>query len=210
MSHGCVREGATGADVSLDGATDSPESLIRGYYEAFNDRRIDEAAGRFDEGARLEHVTGRAERGPDGYRHFAERWLDAFPDALLNVDAIRQTGPQMYDVDLVATGTHTGTLSFGAWVFRPTTLPFSLSARELFQIEHGRFQFAALTFDLQELVRQLAIVDVAKLSQHLARIQQLAEQLAASKGTPARQRELIDRLGGELDEARRAVRPYFR
>ena len=62
----------------------------------------------------------------------------------------------MYDVDLVAEGTHTGTLALGSWSFRPSHVAVQLRARELFQVEDGQFRLASLTFDLQDLVRQLS------------------------------------------------------
>ena len=84
-----------------------------------------------------------------------------------------------------------------------------MPARELFQVEDGQFRFASLTFDLHDLVRQLATVDTARLQEHIARIGQLGDLLAAETDA-TRQRELIDRLGRQLDEARHVVRPYFR
>src|SRR5262245_45935480 len=188
----------------------SLEALIRGYYAAFNARDLDRASSFFAPNAHVEHSMGRVGQGPGGYREFAKLWLDAFPGAAWDVVGIRETGTGLFEVDLLATGTHTGTLVFGSWLFRPTSLDIRLPARELIQIKDGRLEFASLTFDLQELVRQLAPVDVAKLSQQLARIQQLGEQIAASASNPPRQRQLLDRLGAELDTARHVVRPYFR
>lgn len=196
-------------DRAKRNAADSVEDLIRGHYDHFNERRVAAAERHFHPDARVEHITGRVERGPDGFRQFAERWLNAFPDGRLIVESIRRRAPGMYDVDLVATGTHKGTLAFETWIFRPTNVEIRLSARELLQIEDGRVHFASLAFDVQDLVRQLARVDIPKLLDHLTRIHQLSEQLAAAESDPSRQRELIDRLGRQLDAARHVVRPYF-
>jgi predicted ester cyclase len=206
-NYGVVRRG-TVLDSARSQPTGSAEDLIRAHYEDFNERRVEAAAARFHPDARLEHVTGRLERGPDAYREFAGRWLTAFPDSRLRVERIRRRGPGLYDVDLIAVGTHLGTLTFASWIFRATGVRVRLPARELIQIEDGQFQFASLCFDLQDLVRQLASIDVTTLLQHLRRIQQLGEQLTAAN--PARQRELLERLGQQLDEARHVVRPYFR
>ena len=184
--------------------------LIWGHFADFNARRLEEAARRFHPDAPLEHVTGCVAYGPDGYRLFATQWLDAFPDAALTVEAIQRRSTGLYDVDLVATGTHRGTLVLGSWVLRPTNFAIRLPARQLLQVQDGLFRFATLSFDLQNLVRQLATVDVAKLLQHVARIQQLGEQLAAAQQDPPRQRELIDRLGAQIDGARHVVRPFYR
>ena len=115
----------------------------------------------------------------------------------------------MYDVDLVATGTHSGTIAFGSWSFRPSHVSVELPARELFEVTDGQFRLASLAFDLQDLVRQLATVDTAKLLEHVARIGQLGELLATEPDV-TRQRDVIDRLGRQLDAARHVVRPYFR
>jgi hypothetical protein len=205
-----VKGAATVHNSAATRPSDAAEDLIRAHYDDFNHRRLDAAARRFHPDARLEHVTGRLECGPNAYREFAERWLTAFPDGRLMVQSIRPRGPGLYDVDLIATGTHAGTLTFASWIFRPTNVEVRLSARELVQIDHGQFQFASLCFDLQDLVRQLATVDTSTLLQHITRIQQLGEQLTAATGNAARQRELLDRLGRQLDEARHVVRPYFR
>jgi hypothetical protein len=196
--------GANGTSPAAD------HDLIRTHYADFNARRVDDAARRFHPDATVEHVTGRVEQGPDGYRVFAEHWLAAFPDAALDVRRIQARAPGLYDVDLLATGTHTGTLVYGSRVFRPTNLEVRLPARELLQIEPPLFRFANLSFDLQDVARQLATVDTGKLLRHLARIQQIGDQLGAAPSDPCRRRELIDRLGRYLDEARHVVRPYFR
>jgi predicted ester cyclase len=193
-----------------EGTDDSAEDLIRAYYGDFNERRLDAAACRFHHDAQLEHVTGQIERGPEGFRKFAERWLTAFPDSRFSVECIRERTAGVYDVELLATGTHTGTLAFDTWIFRPTNLHVRLSGRELIDVERGRVRFASLSFDLQDLVRQLARVEPTKLVQHLARLQQLGEHLRRANGDAAKQRDLIDQIGRELDAARHVVRPYFR
>lgn len=189
---------------------DSDEDLIRAHYEDFNQRRVDAAAARFRPEATLEHVTGRIEQGPGGYRQFAERWLAAFPDGRVTVQSIHPRGPGTYEANLLLAGTHLGTLAFGPWVFHPTGSDVQLGARELFQVKDRQFSFAHLSLDLQDMVRQLTSVDTSKLIQHLARIQQLAESLTAAGRDPRKQREVIDRIGTELDAARHVVRPYFR
>jgi hypothetical protein len=183
--------------------------LIRAHYDDFNARRLDAAAGRFHADARIEHASGQVEYGPEGFSLLARQWLTAFPEGRVTVQHLRAQGANLYEVDLVATGTHTGSLALGAWTFRPSHVAVRLPARELFHIEAGQIHLASLKLDLQDLVRQLATVDIASLQGHTARIGQLGERLAAETD-PKRQRELIDRLGRQLDHARHVVRPYFR
>jgi hypothetical protein len=170
---------------------------------------LDSAAARFHPAARIENGTGQIEYGPEGFRLLARQWLMAFPDVRVCVGSIRSQGAAMYDVDLVATGTHSGSIAFGPWNFRPSHVVVELPARELFEVANGQFRLASLAFDLQDLVRQMATVDTAKLLEHVARIGQLGELLAAEPDV-TRQREVIDRLGRQLDAARHVVRPYLR
>ena len=183
--------------------------LIRAHYDDFNGRRLDAAAGRFQANARIEHGSGQVAYGPGGFCLLTRQWLTAFPDGRVAVQDILPQGGNMYEVALVATGTQSGPLALGSWSFRPSQVAVRLPARELFQVEEGQFRLASLTFDLHDLVRQLATVDTAVLQEHVARIGQLGQQLAAETD-PTRRRELIDQLGRQLDAARHVVRPYFR
>ena len=189
--------------------SEAAEALIRAYYEDFNTRRLPAAAARFHPEARIENTTGQVARGGGGFLLLAQQWLTAFPDGRLLVESIRPRGDGMYDAELVAEGTHSGPLAFGSWSFRPSKVHVRIPARELFQIEDGQFRLASLSYDLQDLVRQLAPVETGKLLEYVGRIHQLGECLAAEHD-PTKQRELIERIGRQLDAARHVVRPYFR
>ena len=189
--------------------SETAEALIRTHYDDFNARRLEVAAARFHPTARIENIAGQAGHGADGFLLLAQQWLSAFPDGRVLLESVRPRGAGMYDAELVAEGTHSGTLALGSWSFRPSNVHVRFPARELFQIEAGQFRLASLSFDLQDLVRQLAAVDTRKLLEHVARIHQLGEYLSSAED-PTRQRELIDRLGSQLDSARHVVRPYFR
>jgi hypothetical protein len=188
-----------------------PLAILSTYYACFNERRVTDAAALFDDDAVVMQMPGaQPQRGPDGYAAFAGGWLEGFPDARLTVDRVRLRDCGMYDVELTATGTHTGRLSLGGWQFQPTGAKARLQLRELLEIRDGRLVSSSLSIDVQDLVHQLARVDVRALLQHLSRIQRLTEQLGAANGDSVRQRELVDRLGIELDAARHVARPYFR
>jgi hypothetical protein len=192
-----------------DPRIDTAEALVRAHYEDFNTRRLQVAAARFQTDARIENITGQTACGPEGFVLLAQQWLTAFPDGRFLVESVRPRGASMYDAELIADGTHSGILAFGSWSFRPSNVHVQIPARELFQIEGGQFRLASLSFDLQDLVRQLAAVDTKKLRDHLTRIRQLGESIEGAED-PTKQRELIDRLGRQLDAARHIVRPYFR
>ena len=191
---------------------DPNEALIRRFYQAFNDRRLDDAAALFHHDAVLQDVAfAREQRGREGLLAFTGMWLRAFPDAILIAERISSRDGTTYEVDARAEGTHLGDLEVGGCgVFRRSGTRATLNLRHLLEIADGRFVFSSLSFDIQDIVHQLVTVDFPKLHDHLQRIQQLAAKLAA---TPAddlvERRMIVDRLGRELDAARRVVRPYF-
>jgi steroid delta-isomerase-like uncharacterized protein len=191
---------------------DRNDRLIHDYYQAFNDRRFDDAAALFSEDAVLEHAPlGRQQRGGDGYRQFVEMWVRAFPDATLTVERIASMNGSVYEVELLAAGTHLGALDMGAaGVFKSSGVRASLRLRQLFEIGDGHIRFSSLSFDVQDIVHQLVRVDDNRLLDHIQRIQQLAAKLSRTPvENVVERRNLIDRLGSELDAARRVVRPYF-
>jgi hypothetical protein len=187
------------------------EVLIREFYQAFNERRLEEAAALFTPDAVLHHAPlMREERGPQGALFFMRHWLAAFPDTAITVERIIERD-RTCEVDLLARGTHLGALDMsGCGVFKPTAARASLHMRHLLEIRGGAFTFSSLSFDLQEIVQQLVTVDYPRLHEHLQRIQQLSEKLQAIRDDDlVERRALVDRLGRELDAARRIVRPYF-
>ncbi|HEX5475607.1 MAG TPA: ester cyclase [Vicinamibacterales bacterium] len=189
---------------------DTDADLLRRYYAAFNDRRLDEAASLFTADAVVEHFPGSGgARGPDGYRAAADTWLRGFPDLHVTIERVSTSRPHMHEVDLVATGTHTGPFELAGRRFRPLGVKASLHLRELLEVGDGRFTFASVSFDLQDLVHQLTRIDVSALVDHIHRIHDLGDQLAASADDAPRRTRVLDRLGLELDAARRVIRPYF-
>jgi steroid delta-isomerase-like uncharacterized protein len=186
--------------------------VIRQFYQYFNERRFDAAAALFSDDAVLEHTPLRRHQlGGDGYLEFARMWTRAFPDVALSVERVASHDGVTYEVDLLAAGTHLGALDMGAvGVFKPTGVTAALRMRQLLEIRDGRIRFSSLSFDVQDIVHQLVTVDTAKLLDHIEKVQQLAVKLTAMPITEVvERRNLVDRLGTELDAARRVVRPYF-
>jgi hypothetical protein len=187
------------------------DTLIRAYYAAFNARRLADAEALLTADAVLDMppFTDRA-RGAEGYQHFVRTWLQAFPDAQLQLVSVEQRSETMCEVELVATGTQTGPLNLSTYgCVAPSHLPIALHVRELLEFQDGKISFAGLTVDLQHLVRQLTQIDSARLLGSLTQIVTLSEEFALA--TPDRQtdRDLLDRIGRALDAARHAIRPQF-
>ena len=188
------------------------EALVRRLYTSFNARELAQAASLFAEEALLEHAaTGRQQRGSTGYLAFAKMWIGAFPDAVLAVERVTQRSPTTVEVELRATGTHEGPLDLGGYgLFKPSGTKGTLRLRQILEIRDGKFVYSALSFDVQDIVQQLVVVSVPRLLEQLKRIQALGGRLAETPDDQViERRSLVDRLGTELDAARRIVRPYF-
>jgi hypothetical protein len=184
--------------------------LLRDHYACFNERRFDDAARLFADDAVVEHIPfGHKHRGPQGYENFVDAWITAFPDGMLIVDRIERRDDTLFEVHLLGTGTHRGVLDIGAYRFKPTGVNARLRLRELFDIRDGKIASATLAFDLNDLISQLATVDYADLIAKLDRIRLLADELSRSAGDAAKQRDVVGRLGPELDAARKALRPHY-
>jgi len=184
---------------------------VRQLYAAFNARRLDEAAALFREDAVLEHIPRGRQCGPAGYLAFARMWLEAFPDAWVEVERCSFRGGHRCEVDLRATGTHQGPLDLGGYgFFKPGGVVGELRLRQMVEIAGGRIAFSSLSFDVQHIVQQLVTVDVAGLLKRLDRVHDLHARLAAvPENDMSTRRAVLDRLGTELDAARRIVRPYY-
>jgi hypothetical protein len=185
--------------------------LIRQYYACFNDRRFADLAAWFDDDAIVEHMPRRPpQRGAEGYLQFVNTWISAFPDAALTIERIVPRGIHTHEVTLLATGTHRGALELGGWTFRATGASVALHLREVLEVRADKVVFSTVSFDLQQMIEQLTRVDSVGLLKHLDRLQDLGAQLQTVQADAARTRDVLDRIGRELDAARHIVRPYYR
>jgi predicted ester cyclase len=188
----------------------SRQQRIREYYACFNERRFADAAAMFTGDAVIEQVPFQCrERGGAAYRLFADLWTRAFPDAHVTIDGITESHPAAVEVQLMASGTHTGDLAMGGCVFKPTGVKTTLQMRELLEFHGSRITASFVSFDLQELARQLARVDETQLLMHLSRLRYMEEQLRGAALDSERRLSLVESIGRELDAARLVVRPYF-
>jgi hypothetical protein len=187
------------------------ETQIRAYYTCFNERRFGDAAALFTSDAIVQHIPlGNTERGARAYQRFAETWVRAFPDGILDATRIASRGDTLWEVDLRASGTHLGALELGSFgTFKPTGAHTTLRLRELLDLRDGSIVFSSLSLDVRDLIQQLTVIDYTTLMRHLDRIADLRTELAHATD-PDRQRDVAQRLGRELDATRHVIRPYFK
>jgi predicted ester cyclase len=188
------------------------DQLVRDYYRYFNERRVVTAETLFAPDAVVEMPPFvQHAQGGGAYAQFADTWLRAFPDAVFTIAHVEQRNETMCEVDLIATGTHSGLLDLGTiGVLQPSGVRLTLGLRELLDIRNGQIVYASLSFDLNGLIRQLKRIDYDRLIGSLDSIRQLADELGNVSADSEQQRDVIERLGRALDAARHIVRPQFR
>jgi hypothetical protein len=188
------------------------DQLVRDYYRYFNERRLTTAGTLFAPDAVVDippfvhHAHGSA-----AYARFADAWLLAFPDALFTMEHVEQRNETMCEVDLIATGTHSGLLDLGAFgLMKPSGVRLTLQLRQLLDIRDGHIAFTSLSFDISRLVRQLSWIDYVRLTRCLDTIGELAEELRKASPDSEQQQSVTEEIGRALDAARLVVRPQFK
>jgi hypothetical protein len=188
----------------------SADDLIRRYVDGFNARRFGDVAELFGTDARFAWIDfADPKPAREGFREFVERWAGAFLHSRLRIEHVEPRGASLVEVDLLATGTHIGTLDMRMYHFEPTQVKVALPVRQLFEFTDAQIAYTSISVDLQQLVRQLTTLNVSALDSHLEEIGRLRSELAG-QAEEGRVRELAERLGRELDAARRILRPYYR
>jgi predicted ester cyclase len=138
--------------------TEPLHPVIRRYYEAYNARRFQEAASLFAPNAVIEHAPyDRPQpRGGTGYLKSAERSIVAFPDAQIDILGVKAHDDRIFEVELIASGTHLGTLDLGSYGrFEPAGVVVHVRHREVLEIRDGLILYASLTLDVNDLLTQL-------------------------------------------------------
>lgn len=129
-------------------------TLIREYINAFNERRLQDAAMLFTEDAPVQHRP-RAQmlKGPEGYLESARQAMSSFPDLHLEIAHIEQRGDTIFEIDLVCTGTHVGDwVAEGLGTLKPTGTRKTLRVRETLEIRGGRITFSSLTYNMPDFI----------------------------------------------------------
>lgn len=188
----------------------SADTLIRHYFNAFNERRFAQGAALFASESRFAWIPfGDPRQGEDGYRDFIERWAGAFPNAQLRIEHVEQRGDRGCEVRVLVTGTHAGSLELGIYRFEPTQATIAVRARQVIEFEGEQIVYTSLSMDTQELMRQLTTLDTRALDAQLERIVRLQSALREAGTDTQRVRDVADQLGREIDVARHMLRPYY-
>jgi len=125
------------------------------------------------------------------------------------IERVERRSIDMFEVHLRATGTHVGVFDLGAFQFRPTNAAATFHVRELLTVRAGRIIASTLSCDMKDIIGQLSKIDYRELGSCLERLRVLVDEFSRASGDGDRQRDIADRLGPELDAARRIVRQHY-
>jgi hypothetical protein len=141
-------------ETVADALSGNAHLLIREYYGAFNERRLDDAADLFTFDAVIQHrPDGVVLKGPAGYLESARATIAVFPDVEIQILHVEQRGDTIVEVDLSATGTHRGDWNMGGLgVLKADGANKTVRHRELLEIRGGKITFSSITYDIKHFV----------------------------------------------------------
>jgi steroid delta-isomerase-like uncharacterized protein len=135
----------------------STESLVRSLYDIFNDRALDRIRQYITDDYEVSSIaTGETFRGADGYRQFMQRWIDAFPDAHVEIVNIVASEDGAC-VEFRGSGTQTGTFGTPMGDIPPSGKHVEVPFCDVHHLRDGRVTHSHMYFDVATLMRQLGI-----------------------------------------------------
>lgn len=134
------------------------EAVVRGVYDAFNDRDIDKAVSVVSDDAEWTNIpTGETLRGRDGLRQFLQGWDGGFPDGRIEVSSIK-AGEGFAVVEFVGRGTNSGSLQTPAGDLPPTNRSVELRFCDVVEVSDGRITGGRTYWDMASLMTQLGMM----------------------------------------------------
>jgi steroid delta-isomerase-like uncharacterized protein len=128
-------------------------SILRAFYDAFNARDTAAVASCVAPGAQ---ATSMALGTRTGFIEHLQAWGDAFPDGRIELRSMVAQGDAVF-TEIVARGTHTGTLKEPGHELPATGRRIELPMAEVFRCRGGKIEDFRVYFDAFTLFRQLGI-----------------------------------------------------
>lgn len=132
------------------------EDVVRGYFDALNERDYERAAAAFSDDCEFVSVpSGVRFTGTESMLHGLREFAEAFPDWTVEVANVVASGPYVA-VEWKTTGTHEG-------MFRgesPTGIRFRRDGCSVAEVEEGRIVRYRDYYDRATLLEQLGLGDV--------------------------------------------------
>jgi predicted ester cyclase len=135
----------------------TPHPAVLEYYACFNERRFQDGLKLFTEDAVIEHpALGPGGHGRESYLELMDAEIRAFPDGHITIEHVERRGDAIYEVDYMATGTHSANFDMrGFGEFKATGNKATLRFREVFEIRDDKIAYLSLRLDTHEFLRQL-------------------------------------------------------
>src|SRR5205085_1415412 len=108
----------------------------------------------FTHDAVIQHrPDGSQLKGPGGYLESAAATIAIFPDLQIHILHVEQRGDTIVEIDLAATGTHSGDWNMGALgVLKADGAVKTVRHREMLEIRGGMFTYSSITYDIRNFV----------------------------------------------------------
>ena len=134
-------------------ATIDNASILRAFYDAFNARDAAAVASYVAPGA---EATSMALGTRTGFMEHLQTRGDAFPDGRIELRSMVEQGDTVF-TEIVAHGTHTGTLREPGHELPATGRRIELPMAEVFRCRDGKIEDFRAYFDAFTLFKQLGI-----------------------------------------------------
>ena len=134
-------------------------SILRGLYEAWNERDFDKVADAMAPDGQIMLVgSGDTFTGPDGARAYNQSWAAGFPDGRITVDHIYTDGDTVV-AEFTGRGTHTGTMVTSAGEIPATGRSVTIKLCDITQFRDGKIVSQRSYFDSGSMMAQLGLTE---------------------------------------------------
>lgn len=131
--------------------------LVRGLYEAWNNRDFDRLAESVAPDGFITDVgSGATYRGRDGVLKYNTAWAEAFPDGRVTVDRLIEAGGTVV-AEFTGKGKHTGPLVGPSGTIPATGRSVTLHLCDIYEIKDGKVASQHTYFDSGSLMAQLGM-----------------------------------------------------
>jgi predicted ester cyclase len=128
------------------------------HYAEFNSRTFNENARKYvdSEVVIVDGPSGAELHGVAGYLKYANIWVAAFPDGMINVIEQRVSG-NIVITDFMGQGTFSGVLQAPSGPIAGGGQALQLPFREQLEIKNGKIARSFIDYDARELMHQLGL-----------------------------------------------------
>ena len=131
--------------------------LARRVHEAWNERDFDFIAEATAPDGTITIVgSGDTFEGIEGSRAYNEMWAGGFPDGVVTVDRVIESGDYVV-VESTGRGTHTGTLVTSMGEVPATGRSLTLELCDVMEFKDGKVQSQKTYFDTGSMMAQLGL-----------------------------------------------------